>query len=281
MSVGAYDRVRVRRQLQLLEQVVATSDLDAEGVLTIQVGATETNDPGGVIVLVEGGSVVSGIRVMEGDVEVTDTFLAGMFLVIIGEGAGILLAHEDAGVTTAARRFACVPSSQDVGVDARQIILRYSTTASRWLVPDWGYYAAAEAGDWNPVPTSTTAAIDQLADRTPIKTTSSYTSTSGVAHVLWSYSLAEDEVIGGRLEITAKFTSGGVTSRSRGFIDFGASRSVGGVAAVTNNNSLENGTLAAGTISIDTDGANLVRVNITYSVNGTVDYVTRLHFDAL
>lgn len=256
MSVSSHDRVRVRRQLQLLEMPVAASDLDAEGVVTVQIGATEADDPGGVQLLLESGLSLSGIRVMDNDVEVTGTLLSGMFLVVIGEGSGALLVDEDAGVSTPAERLQTSPSAASVGVDRRQVIIRYDSTASRWIVPNWG------------------AESDAV-------TTSSYTSTSGVPHVLWSYSLAEDEVIGGRLEITGKFTSGGVTSRSRGFIDFAASRSVGGVAAVTNNNSLENGTLAAGTISIDTNGANLVRVNITYSVNGTVNYTTRLHYDAL
>lgn len=99
---------------------------------------------------------------------------------------------------------------------------------------------------------------------------------SGVAATLWTYSLAEGEVLGGRLTLTAgAVVAGPTTQRSRGVIEFCASRSEGGSAAATTVDMVESGTVPSGALSTAVDG-NDVLVQITYTANVTLTYVVEL-----
>lgn len=103
---------------------------------------------------------------------------------------------------------------------------------------------------------------------------------SGVAVTIWSTTLAEGEVVGGQLRVTAGSEDSGTTYRSRGWIDFTASRDVGGGAAVTTNDSSEDGTIAGGAISCAADG-NDVEIRLTYTVTDTIAYRLRVELDRI
>lgn len=114
----------------------------------------------------------------------------------------------------------------------------------------------------------------------PTVTPGSVAIASGVPTTVWSYTLAEGEVIGGELKVTGGIVALGVTKRTRGTIDFGASRSVGGVAEVSDNGPLENGSMVGGTIAIVASG-NDAQVQVTFTETGTFTYAVRLELDSV
>mgnify|MGYP003466905526 FL=1 len=74
-----------------------------------------------------------------------------------------------------------------------------------------------------------------------------------------------------RYTMTGGRLNGVTTERSLGLVDFTASRSVGGSAAVTSGSSNEVGTISGGTISASVSG-NDVLVRIVYTQTGTLEY---------
>jgi hypothetical protein len=277
----------VESDLFLVRGSLGFDRLGAETAVTIPVDGilVVTDGEGSSITLASG--TLRGIRYLDakGNPLVLTSNETRMKVFRVAVGAAVTLVHNDTiNVAEPAERL-IISSGQNIPlkVSNTQFFWGYSSafTSFRWGVQDIEAYTPASASDWNPTPARFSPALDQLASRTPSEVTDSYTSTSGVPEIVWSYTLAEDEVVGGVLWVTAKHTDGGVTYRSRGFVDFGASRSVGGTAATTVNTNPENGTIAAGSLTVDTDGANTVRVNVTYSVNGTVDYTYRLALDTL
>lgn len=160
MSAIKYRRVIVDGQLQLGEVEVVADDLDVNGVLALQIGAG--GQGGAIQLLLEQGLALSGVAIFDGDVELTGEELRGTILVLVGLGAGALIVGEDLGAP-AANRFEAVPVAANIGVDERQVLLRYSVADSRWKMPNWAYFVAAILGDWAIAPTKTDVAIDALA----------------------------------------------------------------------------------------------------------------------
>ncbi len=133
-------------------------------------------------------------------------------------------------------------------------------------------YTPADAAFWDPQPTTMGEALDQLAAKSLIKRSGlTLAFTNGVTTTLWSYTLAEGEVMSARYTMTGGRLNGVTTERSLGLVDFTASRSVGGSAAVTSGSSNEVGTISGGTISASVSG-NDVLVRIVYTQTGTLEY---------
>lgn len=132
---------------------------------------------------------------------------------------------------------------------------------------------------WETQPTTIVEALNNLASRAPrARTNQSISYSSGVTFVLWSYTLAEGEVIGVQYNANGGSVSGGATLRSYTSFYFGASRSVGGAAAVTSGSGQEIGTLAGGTISVAASG-NAVQLKMVYTATGTLYFNDYAYFD--
>lgn len=142
-------------------------------------------------------------------------------------------------------------------------------------------FAPTAAADWDPSPSTIQDALDQLGARAQRRRTGqSIAFTSGATFTLWTYTLAEGEVIGGIYTLTGGTFAGGVTSRSYVNYYFSASRSVGGAAGVTAGSGQEIGTIAGGTVSVTTSG-NDVLVRLVFTATGTLTFTDSILFESV
>jgi hypothetical protein len=102
-------------------------------------------------------------------------------------------------------------------------------------------------------------------------TTGTTAVTSGVDFVQWSYTLEEDETVGGTVRFVGRAIDGGVTKRTLAEAKFAASRSTGGGASVTVMAEDEVGTIGTGTITTNVSG-NAVRVTLNYTLTCSMDW---------
>lgn len=252
-------------------------DIPVDGILVV------TENTGSQVTL--NGGTLRGIRFLDenGEAIVPNNDETHCKVIRASLGQLVTIVHEDGTVAAPTERIV-TSSQQNITLSSRNLFVFYAYTmvagAFRWFAPDDDAFTPAVAGDWSSAPTRISDALDQLATRSPVVASGSAAITSGNPLTLWTYSLAEGEVIGGRLEITAGLVDAGATQRSRGFIDFGASRSVGGSAAVTNNDSAESGNVPSGVMSIAADG-NDALVQVAYMTTGTVYYTIRVECDSL
>lgn len=151
-----------------------------------------------------------------------------------------------------------------------------------WGVVDRKGYVAADPGNWAPEPTTVWTALDQLAASTAgIGATvidGSSALTSGVPEPLWTRTLAEGDVFGGKVTIIGRAEDLGDTLRSIISAEFVASRSTGGNAELTTVNLSENGTLPGGSATLEASGNDIV-LSITAVFTGDLDWkaVVSLH----
>ena len=267
MTLFQRGAVEVRKLLRLGERDVLIADLDVNGVVTLDVSGPAA--AGSIILRLEDGLSLSGIRIVDGSVELTGDYLRGLLLGIVAADTGALLVNEDAAVT-AANRLAVTPAGASVGVDQRQIFLLYNTATSRWVIPNWSHFAPTDPATWDPAPTTTSEALNQLGARAPLAGTGSAT-WAGNTQTVWSYTLAEGEVYGGLMTLVTGHLNGATLSRSIADVSFVGSREVGGAAAVTQGTAAENGSgsLASGSV-VATAVGNTIAVRLTFpSLNAT------------
>lgn len=158
------------------------------------------------------------------------------------------------------------------GADGQVLQVVAGDWASAALAATASSFTPAVAGDWSPSPSTAQGALDQLGARVQRRRTGQTAAfTSGVTFTLWSYTLAEGEVMSANYAMTGGSYSAGVTLRTYAYFNFSASRSVGGVAAVSTGSGQEIGSISGGTISITTSG-NDVLVRMVYTASGTLTF---------
>jgi hypothetical protein len=150
----------------------------------------------------------------------------------------------------------------------------------RWYLVDRDSYASAVNTDWAPDPTSQAAALDQLAARAPLPASGSTVVVSATPFTIWSYTLAEGEVIGGTVRVIAGADDGGTTLRSVVLVTFTGSRSVGGSAALTIVSETEDGSIPLGTVATSASGNDII-ISLEYTFSGTVDWTIRADLDSV
>lgn len=276
MSIQA-DQLYIRNGLQLQPRQVTAGDLDANNVLTLRLDSGSDVSLGGVVLVLDAGLTIAGVRVLDKDQAIPASQLGGMVLFIVGLGGEATIANAAPAVPES-QRFAVQPATTSVSVGF--VFSMYSATLQRWVVPNRLYYAPAAPVDWDPTPDTWTAALDQLAARAPlVLPETSVTFTSGNPVTVWTYTLAEGEAIGVSFTLLGGTNTAGTIDRSFGSVSFTASRSVGGSAALTVlTAATEVGTVSGGTLDVSAVGNDVV-VTITYTTNGTLYYRTRVGVD--
>ncbi len=265
----------------------ASFNIPANGVLVV--GLVE----GAAITITGGASALYGIKYVDED---------GIQITLGPEFTGVKFIRAAPGVTVTIMHNATVDiDAQPIPVEQRlltsslkaftletvnaQAFYGYAPapiSGFRWFFVDRLNFDPANPEDWNPLPASMPAALNQLAARSPVIASDSVEIVSGVPTTLWSYTLAEGEVIGGLFKLTGGLVDAGVTKRTRGSLDFGASRSVGGVAEISDNTAppVESGTIADGELEIVAVG-NDVEIQVTFSATALLTYTRRLEFDSV
>lgn len=271
MTLNQRGAVEVRKLLRLGERDVDIADLDANDVISLDVSGPAVS--GSIILRLEDGLSLSGIRIVDGSVELLGENLRGLLLIVLAQNVGATLVNEDAAVT-AANRLAVTPTAASVGVDQRQVFLLYNVSTSRWVIPNWSFFDPSNPASWDPVPATTAEALEQLADRAPLQGSGSQTWANDTKTV-WSYSLSEREYYGGRFLISVAHDNAGTLASSIGSAEFVARRAVGGSAVVqTNTTPIENGsgTLASGTLAVTASGNDVIVTLLYPSLAGTAYY---------
>jgi hypothetical protein len=285
MSYVEADQFYVRGALRFR---TALMEIPASGVLVVDV-----NNASAITLIAGGATELLGIQYVdesEGNTPVVlDTDQAEVKFIRVAPGFDVTVRHDatvDLNLDPILPADRILTSSgNDFALDVvnAQSFFAYvpSLVGFRWYLVDRHAYVAAVDDDWFPVPIEQLAALDQLAARAPLVLEDSAAFTNGNALDLWTYALAEGEVVGVSFKLTGGCETGGVTERSRGRIDFVASRDVGGAAAVTAGAGTDEvGTITGGTISVTAVGNDVV-VSVTYTADGTLYYKLRIERDSI
>jgi len=235
-------------------------EIDADGIITVDLstdGLQLGNDIYNAAIQVARNGVdptipLRGIRLLAGPTEplqFNNADQAWMFTARSADGDAIEVVHMDGGNAVAEQIF--VP-----GVEANMLL------------------TANHAIDlWRGGPTRMNLYTPKTAPNTIYATTTGTTEvTTGVDFVQWSYTLAEEETIGGSVRFVGRAIDGGVTKRTIAEAKFVASRSTGGSAAVTVMTEDEVGTIGTGTITTGVSG-NAVRITLNYTLTCDIDWV--------